>query len=120
MARLLSELAARAAGGAQEAVKAMRHFLGYCAASPEASALLRASGMALRSHSGAAYLAAPQARPRAGGHTFLGSKSGTSQVRNGPAAAIAKATKHAMASAAEAEVAALLMSARELYPPGRH
>ena len=51
----------------------MKHFLGCCAASPGATAARRASGMALRSHSGAACLAAPVAQPRAGGRALLGS-----------------------------------------------
>ena len=72
--------------------------------------------MMLRSHSGAACLAAAQARPRAGGCTFLGNSSSSQQARSGPATAIAKATKHAMAPAAEAEAAALSANARGLLP----
>ena len=44
MAHALSELAARASGGAQEAVEAMKLFLSCSAARPGACALRRASG----------------------------------------------------------------------------
>ena len=72
--------------------------------------------MILHNHSGAACLAAPQARSRAGGYTFLGNRGSKQQIHNGPITIIAKVIKHAMASAAEAEIAALFMNARELLP----
>ena len=48
--------------------------MGYAYSSPDAQAKLRASGMAIQGGSGAAYLAEPDARSRAGGFHFLGSK----------------------------------------------
>ena len=79
--------------------------------------MCRASGMILRNHSDAAYLVAPMARSRAGGYTFLGNAaSNKNQINNGFISIIAKVIKHVMASAAEAEIAALFMNARGLLP----
>ena len=45
-----------------------------------------------------------------------GNKSNSKQSHNGPIATLAKVVKHVMASAAEAEIAALCMNAKELLP----
>ena len=72
--------------------------------------------MILSIDSDAAYLVAPQARSRAGGLHYLGNKNGN--LMNGSVAVIAKIIKNVAASAAEAEVGALLMSA-QLAAPAR-
>ena len=67
--------------------------------------------MILHIDSDAAYLVAPEAQSRAGGYQYLSDKTGT--LYNGPILALAKVIKNVMASAAEAELAALFMNAQE-------
>ena len=70
--------------------------------------------MILNVHSDAAYLVAPEARSRAGGFHFLGTKN-RSQF-NGPLLVLARTIKNVMTSAAESEISALFMNAREAIP----
>lgn len=70
--------------------------------------------MILQSDSDAAYLVCPQARNRAGGYHFIGNKD--QQLLNGPVLIMAKVIKNVVASAAEAEVAALFMNTQEIIP----
>ena len=67
--------------------------------------------MILHIDSDAAYLVPLEAQSRAGGYQYLSSKAGT--LYNGPILALAKVIKNVMASAAEAELAALFMNAQE-------
>ena len=114
MLHALNDLATRVTDGTQTTMKALQHFLDYCATYPEATVLYRASDMILHNHSDAAYLVATQARSRAAGYTFCGNKLHNKQIINGPISIIAKIIKGVMSSAAEAEVAALYMNAREI------
>eukprot|EP00804_Cyclotella_cryptica_P018634 CCRYP_011441-RC/>CCRYP_011441-RC protein AED:0.43 eAED:0.43 QI:0/-1/0/1/-1/0/1/0/182 len=68
--------------------------------------------MVLAAHSDASYLSEPQARSRAGGHFFLSSNADI-PPNNGAILNIAHIIKHVMASATEAELAALFITARE-------
>ena len=68
--------------------------------------------MKLAAHSDASYLSEPKARSRAGGHFFL-SSSAEIPPNNGAILNIAHIIKHVMASATEAELAALYIVARE-------
>ena len=72
--------------------------------------------MILHNHSDAAYLVASRARSRAGGYTYFGNKSGEEEMFNAPITVLAKVIKSVMSSAAEAEVGALYMNAREILP----
>ena len=87
------------------------HFLNYAASNPDAEILYRASDMILQTDSDAAYLVRPEARSRAGGYHFLGNRD--KNLFNGPILVLAKIIKNVMASAAEAEVAALYLNAQE-------
>ena len=66
--------------------------------------------MKLAAHSDASYLSEPKTRSRAGGHFSLSSES-TVPHNNGAILNIAHIIKHAMASAIEAELAALYIMA---------
>ena len=112
----LNDLATQTKNGTQKTAKVLTHFLNYCADIPDAKVTYQASDMILHNHSDAAYLVASEARSRAGGYTYLGNKKNNRQIINGPIAIIAKIIKVVMASAAEAEVAALYMNAKELVP----
>ena len=84
MLHALSGLAPMQSNGTQQAAQAMLRFLSYAAALPGAEKICKASGMALAIGSDAACLAAPQARSRAGGFRYLGSK-GSSLMSGSPA-----------------------------------
>ena len=73
--------------------------------------------MILHNHSDAAYLVATGARLRAAGYTYLENDMNNKQIINGPISIIAKRIKGVMSSAAEAEIGALYMNARQLLPP---
>ena len=68
--------------------------------------------MILAAHSDASYLSEPNARSRAGGHFFL-STNCQYPPNNGAILNIAQIIKNVMSSAAEAEVGALFICARE-------
>ena len=70
------------------------------------------SDMILAAHSDASYLSEPQVRSRAGAHFFL-SNAADIPANNGAILNIAHIIKHVMASATQAELAALYINARE-------
>ena len=86
--------------------------LDYLASQEEAIITYSASDMILAAHSDAGYLNEPQARSRAGGHFFL-SNDVTIPQNNGAVLNIAQIIKNVMSSAAEAELGALYIIARE-------
>eukprot|EP00956_Cyclotella_meneghiniana_P026598 scaffold57892_cov40-Cyclotella_meneghiniana.AAC.1 len=89
--------------------------LDYCATHPNAKIRFRASAMILNIHSDASYLNAPNARSRIGGHYFLGWLPIDNQPikLNGAIHVISTILKFVAASAAEAELGALFVNAKE-------
>eukprot|EP00957_Ditylum_brightwellii_P026480 2002883-Ditylum_brightwellii.AAC.1 len=71
-----------------------------------------ASNMILTLHSDASYLSEKSAISRAVGHFYL-SKIDDEEFNNGAILTLSTIIKHALASALEADLAALLYSARE-------
>ena len=69
MLHALNDLATCVTKGTQQTMKALRHFLNYCAANSEATVLYQASDMILHNHSDAAYLVASEATSQAGAFT---------------------------------------------------
>ena len=116
MLHALNDIAGSVAKGARAAEKAVRHFASYARSSPGAVARLKASGMRLAGDSDAAYLAAPEARSRAGGYHYCTENAG--EQFNGPIHVMAKVIKNVMASAMEAEIAAMFMNARLMVEYG--
>ena len=90
-------------------------FLDYAASQEEAVLTYHASDMLLAVHSDASYLSEPKARSRAGGH-FYCSTGDEYPPNNGAVLTIAQIIKAVMSSAAEAEVGALFINAREAIP----
>ena len=72
--------------------------------------------MILHNASDAAYLVVTGARSRAAGYTYLGNDINNRQIIKGLISIIAKIIKRVMSSAAEAEIGALYMSAKQLLP----
>jgi hypothetical protein len=91
---------------------AVRHFLDYAHCNPNAELIFRASDMILQTDSDAAYLVMPNARSRAGGYHFLGSKDRT--LFNAAFYVLARVIKNVMGSAMEAEIAAMYENAQKI------
>ena len=102
MLHALNDIATKTVNGTTETMDAINTFMDYAAWHPGAPALFCASGMALRTKSGGAHLAAPKPRSRAGGCRYLGNKHGG--MLSAPFRALTKAMKRAAASAEETEL----------------
>ena len=89
-----------------------RQLLDYAVSNKTAIVTFKASDMILRVHSDASYNSAPQARSRVGGHFFL-TEDEDDPRGNGAVHTVAQIIKRVMTSAAEAELGALYLNARE-------
>jgi hypothetical protein len=108
----LSAIASAQANPTIETMAKCKLFLDYATTHPDAIITYRASDMVLAVHSDASYLIEPKARSRAGGHFFM-SQNTTFPPNNGAVLNIAQIIKNVMTSAAEAEMGALYINARE-------
>jgi len=90
----------------------IKQLLDYCATQEEAVILYKASKMILAVHSDAGYCNEKKSRSRAGGHFFL-SNDDEFPPNNGAILSIATIIKAVMSSAAEAELGALYINAKE-------
>ena len=114
MLHALNDLATQQSKGTQKTMQALTHLLNYAATHPDATIRYTKSAMILHIHSDASYLSAPNARSRVGGHHFLTNTTniGTTD-NNGAILNIASILRNVMSSAAEAEVGALFVNAKE-------
>jgi hypothetical protein len=88
--------------------------LNYCNTNPETKIRYHASEIILYIHSDASYLSENEAKSRAGGFFYMGSKDKTDKkLTNGAILIISKVLKHVMSSAAEAEIGAVFINAKE-------
>ena len=96
-------------------MKHCRHFLDYMATQPNAKLRYCASDMVLNVHSDASYLIAPNTQRRAAGYYFLGSVPKNLQPikLNGAIYVLCTVLKLVASSAAEAELGALFLNAKE-------
>eukprot|EP00804_Cyclotella_cryptica_P004492 CCRYP_017634-RA/>CCRYP_017634-RA protein AED:0.15 eAED:0.15 QI:0/0/0/1/1/1/2/0/934 len=111
----LGSLATQQAAPTQNTMSKIHQFLDYAMTHPDAMITYRASNMILAVHSDASYLSETKARSRAGGHFFL-SEDDPSPRNNGAILTLAQIIKPVMSSAAEAELGALYINARETIP----
>jgi hypothetical protein len=111
----LSTIAEEQAKPTENTKKKAIQFLDYMAHHPDAIIRFYKSDMILNVHSDASYLTAAKARSRAGGNFFLGSMSRDDSpiILNGAIYSMCKILKFVAASAAEAELGALFLNARE-------
>ena len=111
----LSTLASEQSAATKKTLGALGHFLDYMATHPDAIIKYYASDMILNIHSDASYLSERGARSRAAGHFFLGSvpKDGEPIKLNGAVHVLTTILKFVSSSAAEAELGALYINARE-------
>eukprot|EP00804_Cyclotella_cryptica_P026377 CCRYP_007695-RA/>CCRYP_007695-RA protein AED:0.34 eAED:0.34 QI:0/0/0/1/1/1/3/0/489 len=108
----ISAIASQSANPTTDTMEQTKQLLDYIATQDDAVITYHASDMVLAVHRDASYLSEPKARSRAGGHFFLSSATAT-LPNNGAILNIAHIIKHVMASATEAELAALYIVARE-------
>ena len=108
----LSAIASQQARPTQFTMGRAKQVLDYVASQPEAILTYRASNMILAVHSDAGYLNEPEAHSRAGGHFYL-STDAKFPPNNGAILNIAQIIKAVMSSAAEAELGALFINAKE-------
>ena len=111
----LSTISAQQSKATENTAKAVNQLLDYVTTYPSDGITYRASGMVLAAHSDASYLTEQQARSRAGAHIFLAEDDPIPR-QNGPVLTLSQIIKYVMASAAEAELAALYNTAREMIP----
>ncbi len=111
----LSTISTQQAAATVNTEKAVNQLLDYVATYPNDGITYRASSMVLAAHSDASYLTETNARSRAGAHIFL-SEDDPIPRNNGPVLTLSQVLKFVMASAAEAELAALYNTAREMIP----
>ena len=97
--------------------KAINHLLHYVFTYPDATVRFYASDMILHLLSDASYLSEPGARSRVGGYFFLSSKPTPNPPPfNGAIFVLSNIMKNVLASAAEAQLGALLFNVREAIP----
>ena len=114
IAHALNELASQQSCATENTTKRANQFLDYMHTHPDAVIRYYASDMILNVHSDASYLTARNARSRACGWYFLGSvpKDGKPIALNGAIDQLCTVIKLVAASAAEAELAALFLNAK--------
>ena len=115
MLTALSAIASEQADPTELTMEKVKLFLDYAASNPDAILTYRASDMVLAIHSDASYLSESKARSRAGGHFFMSSDI-ADPPNNGAVTNIAQVIKQVMSSAAEAELGAMYINAREAIP----
>ena len=108
----LSAIATDQAKPTQATMKNVKQLLDYCSTQEEAIITFNASKMILAVHSDAGYANEKKSRSRAGGHFFL-SNDDKFPPNNGAILTIATIIKAVMSSAAEAELGALFINAKE-------
>jgi hypothetical protein len=111
----LSTLASEQADATNQTIDNTEQLLDYLATHPDAKMKFCASDMIMNIHSDASYLSARNAKSRASGHFFLGWAPQDNQpIRlNGAFFTLCSILKFVAASAAEAELGALFMNAKE-------
>ncbi len=115
MLTALSTIASAEAEPTEETMTCCKQFLDYAATHQDAILTYKSSNMVLVVHSDASYLSKPKARSQVGGHFFFSSDS-KDPANNGAVLNLAQLIKTLMSSAAEAELGALYVNAREAIP----
>jgi alpha-L-fucosidase len=88
--------------------------LNYCNTHPETKIRYHASDMILHIHSDASYLSENESKSRAGGFFYMGSDTkNDKKLTHGAILIVSKVLKHVMSSAAEAEIGAVFINAKE-------
>jgi hypothetical protein len=108
----LSSIASEQTAPTERTMERVKQLLDYCASQEEAIITYNSSKMIMAVHSDVGYANKKKARSRAGGHFFLSSNE-PDPPNNGAILTNATIIKNVMSSAAEAEIGALYLNARE-------
>ena len=108
----LSAIASQQAAPTQRTLQHTKQLLDYIASQEDAVLTYHASEMILAAHSDSGYHNEPGTRSIAGGHFYL-SNNAKVPPNNGSIHIVAQIIKAVMSSAAEAELGALFINARE-------
>jgi hypothetical protein len=108
----LNTIATQQAAPTESTLEEVKQLLDYCASQKEAIVTYNASDMILAVHSDASYLSKQKSRNRAGGHFYLSSNV-PYPPNNGAIENIVKVIDAVVSLAAEAELGALFINARE-------
>jgi hypothetical protein len=108
----LNAIATQQAAPTESTIEEIKRLLDYCASQEEAIVRYHASDMKLAVHSNASYLNKRKLQSHAGGHFYL-SNNVPYLPNNGTILNIAKVIDAVVSSAAEAQLGALFMNARE-------
>ena len=115
LAAALSTIASEQAKGTDETLAACHQLLDYVATHPNATIRYIASDMILAIHSDASFLSEKNARSRAAGVYYMANNN-DDDLHNSTVLVLSTIIKHVMASASEAELAALFYNCREAIP----
>ena len=122
MLTALNEIGTEQAAPTVNTKKKTSQLLDYAATYEDTTLRFYASDMVLHMESDAAYLVLPGAKSRIAGYFYLSDrpppneKVSPTPMRNGPLHIVCKTLHHVVASAAEAETAALFFNAQEAIP----
>jgi hypothetical protein len=108
----LSAIASKQAKPMEKTMEVIKQLLDYCATQDKAILLYKASKMILAIHSKAGYYNEKKSQSQAGGHFFL-SNDNENPPNNGAILTTATIIKAVMTSAAEAELGAIYLNAKE-------
>ena len=111
----LSGIGSQQASATESTNDTIHQLLDYCATYPNDGILYRSSDMILAEHSDAGFANEKKSRSRAGAHIFL-SENDSIPRWNGRLLNIAEIMKYVVTSAAEAEMTALFLTAKEMVP----
>jgi hypothetical protein len=123
MLAAIGTIATQQASATKQTMKAVVQLLNYCATHPDAVVRYSASDMVLHIESDASYLSAAKARSRSAGYHFLSDRprdppdpTAAPPKANGAINVHCTVMREVLASAAEAELAALFHNGREACP----
>jgi hypothetical protein len=110
----INVLASEQSNATEETADKVIKLINYCNTHPETKIRYHASDMILHIHSDASYLSESEAKSRAGGVFYMGNATKHDKnLTNGGILIINKVLKRIMSSAAEAEIGAVLINAKE-------
>ena len=110
----MSAIHSQQAAAIEETAAEIEYLLDYVATHPTDGILFRKSDMILAAHANIGFLNESKSRRQAGAHKFLSENE--PKPKKGPVLMIAQIIKTVMASAAEAEMAALYITSKMIIP----
>jgi hypothetical protein len=110
----INVLASEQSNATEETADKVIELINYCNTHPETKIRYHASDMILHIHSDTSYLSENEAKSRAGGFFYMGNTTkNDKKLTNGAILIVSKVLKHVMSSAAEAEIGAVFINAKE-------